>query len=55
MPLTTFPTRVGYGGAAILAGFAVMAGAYGDTSTGLAVALVAITVALFGVLSERAF
>jgi len=52
---TTFPTRAGYGGAAILAGLAVMAGAQGDTSTGLVLALVAIFVALFGVFSERAF
>lgn len=53
MPLTTVLTRVGYGGAALLAGLAVMAGADGDTSTGLVLALVAIVVALFGVVSER--
>lgn len=53
--LTTYPTRVGYGGTAILAGLAVMDGMYGDTSTGLVLALVAIFVALFGVFSERAF
>ena len=43
------------GGAAILAGLAVMAGMHGDMSTGLVLALVAICVALFGMFSERAF
>jgi hypothetical protein len=55
MRLTAFVTRVGYGGAAILVGLAVMAGAYGDTSTGLVLAIIAITAALLGVFSERVF
>ena len=55
MRITTFVTQVGYGGAAILVGLAVVAGAYGDAVTGLVLAVVAIIAALFGVFSERAF
>ncbi|MCY4730799.1 hypothetical protein KY092_09545 [Natronomonas gomsonensis] len=53
MPLTTFVTQVGYGGAAILVGLAVLAGAYGETMTGIVLAIIAIIAALFGVFSER--
>jgi hypothetical protein len=55
MLLTTFVAQVGYGGAAVLVGLAVMAGAYGDTLTGVVLAIIAIIAALFGVFSERVF
>ena len=55
MSLSTFVTQVGYGAAAILVGLAVMAGASGDTVTGVILAIIAIIAALFGVSGERAF
>ena len=55
MSLTTALTQVGYGAAAILVGLAMMAGADGDTVTGVILAIIAIVVALFGVSSEHVF